>query len=66
MKTELEDKLFHKYQSMFSQKDKPPTETAMCWGFSCGDGWYHIIDTLCNLIQHTLDEAKKSFSRTKT
>lgn len=26
-------------------------ETAMCWGFECGDGWYSIIDKLCRMIQ---------------
>lgn len=21
----------------------------MCWGFSCGDGWFNLIDVLCDL-----------------
>lgn len=63
MDTELEDKLFHKYRAIFGQKDKPPTETAMCWGLECGNGWYNIIDTLCDLIQHSLDQSKKDVKR---
>ena len=31
------------------------TETAMCWGFSCGDGWFQILNQLCQNIQHHLD-----------
>jgi hypothetical protein len=27
----------------------------MCWGFTCGDGWYTLINTLCNNIQNHLD-----------
>lgn len=30
-------------------------ETAMCWGFEHGDGWYNIIDCLCGNIQHHID-----------
>lgn len=33
--------------------------TAMCWGFSCGDGWFNIIDQLCGNIQHHLDWVNK-------
>ena len=63
MDTELQDKLFLKHQLIFGQKDKPATETAMCWGIECGDGWYNIIDTLCSLIQHTIDKAKEDVER---
>ena len=28
------------------------TQTAMCWGFDCGDGWYNIIDAVCAMIQN--------------
>ena len=63
MDTELEDKLFHKYRSIFAQKDKPMTETAMCWGLQCGNGWYNIIDTLCGLIEHALARAKEDVER---
>jgi len=28
----------------------------MCWGFDCGDGWYDIIDKLCEKIQKHCDE----------
>ena len=43
MKKELQDKLFEKYPKLYRQKDLDKTQTAMCWGISCGSGWYNII-----------------------
>ena len=54
MKKELQNKLFEKYPSIFRQKDLSPQETAMCWGIACGDGWYTLIDELCNSIENRL------------
>ena len=31
----------------------------MCWGFECGDGWYRLIDTLCDTIQGYIDRNRK-------
>ena len=51
MNKELQEKLYKKYPKIFIQKHLPMQQTAMCWGISCGDGWYDIIDTLCFNIQ---------------
>ena len=56
MKTELQNKLYKKYPKIFRQKDLTMKETAMCWGISCGDGWYNIIDTLCSYLQSVVDK----------
>jgi len=53
---ELQNKLFEKYPKIFGQKDLPMTQTAMCWGISCGDGWYNIIDNLCGHLQNVVDK----------
>jgi len=58
MKTELDKKLVTKYPKIFAQRNKPMTETAMCWGFECGDGWYWLIDNLCSLLQWDIDHNK--------
>lgn len=50
MKDELEKKLVEKYPELFRGKDKPPTESLMCFGCECGDGWFDIIDRACALI----------------
>jgi len=47
MKKELDEALCRKYPALFKDRHGNIRETLMCWGFECGDGWYHLIDTLC-------------------
>lgn len=63
MNQTLQNKLFEKYPRIFGQKDEDPTRTAMCWGISCGDGWYNIIDNLCYLIQRHHDNPREELER---
>jgi len=63
MREDLQNKLYEKYPKIFVQKDLPMTQTAMCWGISCGDGWYDIIDTLCFHIQQQVDSPIESVER---
>lgn len=44
-----------KYPKIFRDRNAPMTQTCMCWGFECGDGWYDLIDTLCAEIQNRVD-----------
>lgn len=55
MTKELDDKLVKKYPKIFVDRNAPMTQTAMCWGFECGDGWYWLIDQLCHSIQKYLN-----------
>lgn len=55
MNEELDKELCKKYPKIFADRSGKPNETAMCWGFSCGDGWYNIIDALCQSIQSEID-----------
>ena len=55
MESELEKKLFDKHLKIFGQKDLPMSQTCMCWGIDCGDGWYWIMDMLCGTIQSYCD-----------
>lgn len=50
MREELEQKLVEKYPVLFRGKDKPPTESLMCFGCECSDGWFDIIQRVCGLI----------------
>jgi len=59
MKEELDSYLCKTYPKLFVNRDLPMTETAMCWGFSCGDGWFNIINQLCQTIQHHIDWKNK-------
>lgn len=51
----LDKYLCEKYPKLFADRNKPMNETCMCWGFSCGNGWFSLIDTLCSNIQHHID-----------
>jgi hypothetical protein len=53
MKTELQEKIFNKYPKIFGDRTKPMTETCMCWGLEVGDGWYDLIDVLCEALTNT-------------
>jgi len=55
MKKELDEKLVKKYPKIFADRFEDKTKTAMCWGFSCGDGWYWLIDQLCSNLQWNTD-----------
>ena len=60
MKKELQDKLFKKYPALFRQKDLSPQDTAMCWGISCGDGWYDLLEALCGNIDNRLQNVNRN------
>jgi len=55
MKAGLDKKLCSKYPKIFAQRHLPMTETAMCWGFDHQDGWYWLVDNLCDSIQRYVD-----------
>ena len=45
-----EQEIFEKYPKIFGDKDKPMTETCMCWGLCVPDSWLPIIDELCDAM----------------
>jgi len=55
VKQELQDKLFEAFPLIFAEKDLPPQKTCMCWGITCGDGWYDLIWNLCASLQERAD-----------
>ncbi len=59
MKTELEKKLSDKYPKIFADTSKPATESLMCFGCCCGNGWYELIEALCHVLQSMTDEDPK-------
>lgn len=59
MKAELQKKLFQKYPKIFADKDKSMKESLMCFGIETEDGWYWLIDNLCNTIQGYIDNNNK-------
>ena len=65
MRDELDKKLVEKYPLLYRDRNAPMTETAMCWGVCCGEGWYNIIDTLSALLCSEYNQAKKSYESIK-
>lgn len=59
MKQELDEYLCKVFPKIFAERNLPMQETAMCWGFDCGDGWFNIINRLCQNIQHHIDWKNK-------
>jgi len=55
MKQELDKYLCKVYPKMMVNRNKPMTETCMCWGFECGDGWFQILNQLMGNIQNHID-----------
>ena len=55
MKQEYDEYLCKTYPKMMVNRNLPMTETCMCWGFECGDGWFQILNQLMGNIQHHLD-----------
>jgi len=60
MKRELDKLLCERYPKIFAERHAPMTQTAMCWGFECDDGWFDIINTLCGNIQNYIDWQNKT------
>ena len=60
MKKEVQEKLFNNYPTIFRQRELDRTVTAMCYGISCGDGWYTLIDTMCGNIQNRMENANRN------
>ncbi len=55
MKQELDELLCTRYPLIFAERNRPITESCMGFGFSCGDGWFTLIDTLCARLQFETD-----------
>lgn len=55
MNRDLDNYLIDKYPHIFRDRFKSMSETAMCWGFACGDGWFDLIDVLCGLCTGYLE-----------
>ena len=55
MKQELDALLCQRYPLIFAERNLSVKETCMCWGFACGDGWFDLIDALCERLQSWTD-----------
>lgn len=54
MQADLIEKLFIQYPKIFTTKNSI---------IDCGDGWYEIINSLCNKIQNYIDKEEETQTR---
>lgn len=64
MSPSLDKYLCEKYPKIFADRHGNIRETCMAWGFSHGDGWFHLLDRLCSHIQYRIDHPP--YERDKT
>jgi hypothetical protein len=58
MKKELDALLCERYPLIFAERNLSMKQTCMYWGIACGDGWFDLIDTLCERLQSWTDRKK--------
>ncbi len=63
MREELDKQLCEKYPKLFQNRHASMSTTCMCWGFACGEGWYPIINALCQQIDGHVSWARKQRAR---
>jgi hypothetical protein len=50
MDKELSKKLVEKYPDALIDYGGDMRQTCMAWGFECGDGWFKILEQLCEKV----------------
>ena len=56
MKKELEDKLFSIHSLLFAQRHLSGSVTRMCDGICTSDGWFDLINSMCEELQVLSDK----------
>lgn len=65
MDCELQNQLFAKYPSIFREVGGEPSQTCMAFGIECGNGWYDLIDLLCDSITHQVETTNRCYPQLK-
>lgn len=50
MTQELQNALLVDFPKLYAQYNDPMSQTCMCWGFECGDGWAKLIRTISEAL----------------
>ena len=59
MSPELDAELCEHYPQIMIERRLGAMQTAMCWGFEHGDGWYNLLDTAMRLVQSHIEMQKR-------
>lgn len=58
MDKKLDDFLVKKYPKIFIERKLSKKESCMGRGFECEDGWFQLINNLCEMLQFETDNNK--------
>jgi len=61
MKRELDEKLVNAFPLLYADRRADKRTTAMCWGFSCNDGWFNIIWDLSSKLEPLLQKFQDEY-----
>ena len=50
MSPKLTAELVQKYPRLFAEVGSTPQESCMAFGIECGDGWFQILESLCETL----------------
>lgn len=54
MTPEHDQQLCKRFPVLYQDRHSPMSQTCMCWGFDCGDGWFDILYQLSLAIEEEL------------
>lgn len=60
MNQELTALLYSRYPRLYQRHRIGIEKSAMSWGFSCGDGWFDLIDRLSSAIEVECEALRKA------
>ena len=56
MRKDLDEKLCEKFPLLYADRKASMRTTCMCWGFSCGDGWFELIWDLSSKLEPLIEQ----------
>ncbi len=65
MEEALDQYLTKRYSTIFQNRHASVAQSCMAWGFSCGDGWFNILDGLCAAIEGHMRHLEEENDRTQ-
>jgi len=52
MREDLDKKLCEAFPILYQQRNMNMSQTCMCWGFECSDGWFDLIWNLSEKLEN--------------
>ena len=60
MDKELDKRLVEEFPNLYKNRNASPQTTCMCWGFTCGDGWFELIYDLSSKLEDLILQLPES------